>query len=203
MAIGCFDCHLFHNIKNGGIVMRLFIAINFKENEKKQIQNVIREIEKNSIQGRFVKNEHMHLTLEFLGEVTEEKVPVIKNAIKQITFEPFTMNLSSLGYFKRRQGDIYWLGIEHNDTLFEIQARLHDSLIREGFELENRPYKPHITIGRKVKMKENFSTDALSNRISGININVDKVDLMKSEFINGKLAHSIIYTYPDISGDLY
>ncbi len=175
--------------------MRLFIAINFKESEKNQIQDIIKEINKDSIKGRFVKNEHMHLTLEFLGEVPEEKVPVIKDTIEQVTFEPFTMNLSKLGYFKRRDGDIYWLGIKHNETLFEIQGKLHELLIKQGFKLEDRPYKPHITIGRKVKMKENFNPENLSNAISQISIDVDRVDLMKSEFVDGRLVHSIFLPF--------
>ena len=152
--------------------MRLFIAINFNENEKKSIENIIREVEKDSIQGRFVKNEHMHLTLEFLGEVPLEKVEIIKKTIAQITFEPFTMNLSNLGYFKRRDGNIYWLGIENNETLFEIQGKLHELLINEGFNLENRPYKPHITIGRKVKMRKDFNPESLLDDIRQLIIDV-------------------------------
>ena len=172
--------------------MRLFIAINFKENEKNQIQDIIKEIKKDSIQGRFIKNEHMHLTLEFLGEMPLEKVKIIKDTIKQVTFESFTMNLSKIGYFKKRDGNIYWIGIEDNEILFGTQAKLHKLLTKQGFKLENRPYKPHITIGRKVKMKENFNPENLFNSINQININVDKIDLMKSEYIDGRLVHQII-----------
>lgn len=172
--------------------MRLFIAINFEANVKSQIQNIIKEVEKNSIQGRFVENEHMHLTLEFLGEVSPDKVLLIKRTIEQIIFHPFTMELSKLGYFKRREGNIYWLGIRHNEILLDIQGRLHELLIKEGFPLENRPYKPHITIGRKVRVKDNFNPESLSSGISQININVDKIDLMKSQYKDRKLVHSII-----------
>ncbi len=172
--------------------MRLFIAINFSENEKNAIENIIKKIEKDSLQGRFVKNEHMHLTLEFIGDIPNEKVEIIKDAIEQITFEPFTMNLSELGYFKRREGNIYWLGIENNEVLFEVQRRLHEDLINRGFKLENRPYKPHITIGRKVKVRENFNPENLNDEIREISIGVDEVDLMESEFKDGKLVYSVI-----------
>jgi 2'-5' RNA ligase len=172
--------------------MRLFIAINFKENEKNQIQDIIKEIKKDSIQGRFIKNEHMHLTLEFLGEMPLEKVKIIKDTIKQVTFESFTINLSKIGYFEKKAGNIYWIGIEDNEILFGTQAKLHKLLTKQGFKLEDRPYKPHITIGRKVKMKENFNPENLFNSINQININVDKIDLMKSEYIDGRLVHQII-----------
>ena len=121
-----------------------------------------------------------------------EKVEIIKDTIEQVAFEPFTMNMSKVGYFKRRDGNIYWLGIEDNEILFGTQAKLHKLLIKQGFKLESRPYKPHITIGRKVKMKENFNPENLFNSINQISINVDKIDLMKSEYIDGRLVHQII-----------
>ncbi|NMB26632.1 MAG: RNA 2',3'-cyclic phosphodiesterase [Tissierellia bacterium] len=174
--------------------MRLFIAINFKESVKNKIQDIIKEVKKYSIQGKFVNNEHMHLTLEFIGDIPSEKVETIKDVMDQVVTEPFTMTLSELGYFKRKEGNIQWLEIEHNEILLKTQAKLHQLLIKQGFELENRAYKPHLTIGRKVKLKDNFNSEDLSNIIKQISINVDKIDLMKSEHINGKLVHSIVYT---------
>lgn len=49
----------------------------------------------------------MHLTLEFLGDTPENKVETIKKAIEKVDLQPFTMELSKLGYFKRRDGNIY------------------------------------------------------------------------------------------------
>ena len=95
--------------------MRLFIAINFGESIKDKIQDIIQETKKSSIQGRFVNNDHLHLTLEFIGEISPEEVNKIKNAMEQVISEPFTMKLSEIGYFKRQDGNVYWLGIEYNE----------------------------------------------------------------------------------------
>ena len=102
------------------------------------------------------------------------------------------MNLTKVGCFKRREGNIYWLGIEHNEMLIKIQSKLHELLIKQGFELEDRPYKAHVTVGRKVRLQDDADIQRLSNSINNISINVDKIDLMKSEHINGKLVYSII-----------
>ena len=172
--------------------MRLFISINFEEKVKNEIQDVINEMKKYTIQGKFVNIDHMHLTLEFLGEIPPEKVHKIKEVIDEVHFEPFTMNLTKVGCFKRREGNIYWLGIEHNEMLIKIQSKLHELLIKQGFELEDRPYKAHVTVGRKVRLQDDADVQRLSNSINNISINVDKIDLMKSEHINGKLVYSII-----------
>ena len=86
------------------------------------------------------------------------------------------------------------MGIEDNETLSNIYNKLHQSLIDKGFKLEDREYKPHITLGRKVKLKDNFNTNELNHIIGEIDIGINKVDLMKSEFVNGKLIYSVLYS---------
>lgn len=176
--------------------IRLFIALNFKNEVKTQIKEIINKVKSNSIQGKFVNGEHIHLTLEFLGEIQNYRLNLIKEVMNQLEFEPFKFRLTKAGYFKRQEGNIYWLGIEKNDTLFEMQKRLHQSLMDKGFELEDREYKPHITLGRKVVLKDSFNIDELGDIIRKIDIDIGKVDLMKSEFINGNPKYSVIYSKP-------
>lgn len=174
--------------------MRLFIAINFEESVKDAVQYIMKDIKKYSKQGKFVNNEHMHLTLEFLGEIPPEKVSMIQETMNQLTEERFILELSKIGYFKRREGNIYWLGFNENPSLFKIQNKLHDLLLEKGFELEEREYKPHLTIGRKVLMNKDFNPDLYLDSLKEIKIPVDKIDLMKSEYINGALKHTVIYS---------
>lgn len=174
--------------------MRLFIAINFEETIKNKIQEIIREINGFATQGRFVSNEHMHLTLEFLGEIPVERVELIKDVMDRVMDKPFTMKLSSLGSFKRRGGDIVWLGIENNEELINLQGKLREVLKIQGFKLENRPYKPHITIGRKVKFERGFNFHEFQDRIKDMEIKVDKIDLMESKHENGRLVYSIVHS---------
>jgi len=176
--------------------MRLFISLNFDSEIKAKIYDIINKVKSNSIQGKFVNEEHIHLTLEFLGEIQKNRLNTIKEIMNELNFEAFTFGLTKVGYFKRSEGNIYWLGVENNDTLFNMQKKLHQSLIEKDFELENREYKPHITIGRKVILKDGFDTGELKDTLEKIKIDINKVDLMKSEFINGKLIHSLIYSKP-------
>lgn len=174
--------------------MRLFIAINFDNEVKAQINEISNKVKSNSIQGKFVSDEHLHLTVEFLGEVQHKRLDIIKEIMNQLDFETFTLCLTKIDYFKRPEGNIYWLGIEYNDILFNINKKLHQSLINKGFQLEDRAYKPHITIGRKVKLNDNFNTIELDEFLRKIKIGVNNIDLMQSEFINGKLKYSVLYS---------
>lgn len=182
--------------KKEGISIRLFIALNLKNEVKNQISEVISKVKSNSIQGKFVSEEHMHLTVEFLGEIQDDRIDIIKGIMDELEFDAFTLNISKLGYFKRSEGNIYWLGIKYNATLFNINKKLRQDLMVKGFQLEDREYRPHITLGRKVKLKESINTNELEDIFRKIEIYIDKVDLMKSEFINGKLIHSLVNSRP-------
>ena len=174
--------------------MRLFIAVNFEEPVKDQIFGIIREVEKYALKGRFAKKEHMHLTLEFLGEIPQEKIISIISAMNCIGVPPFTLEMAGLGYFRRRGGDICWLCVKENKKLMEMQSRLHKTLLDKGFLLQDREYRPHITIGREVKLKESFNSLRLEKDICSIIIHVISIELMKSERINGRLVHQRIFS---------
>ncbi len=176
------------------IIIRLFIALNFKNEVKAQISEIINKVKSNSIQGKFVEHEHMHLTVEFLGEIQSNRLYIIKEIIDELDFNAFTFNLTKIGHFKRREGNIYWLGIEDNTTLVNINNKLRKGLVDNCFELEDREFKPHITIGRKVILTESFNTNELNDIVGKIKVDINKVDLMKSEFITGKLIHSLVYS---------
>lgn len=172
--------------------MRLFIAMNFNDRVKKQIRGIINQVKSKSLKGRFVNEEHIHLTVEFLGEIQNKRVDTIKEIMNNIVFDCFSISLTKVGYFKSRDGDIYWIGLEQNDSLSNIYKELHHSLKGNGFQLENRDYKPHITIGRKVKLLDGTTLDEINNEVSKIKIDMNKIDLMKSEFCNGTLKYSVV-----------
>lgn len=174
--------------------MRLFIAINFDEHVKDDITNILENIKKYTKQGKLISKDHMHLTLEFLGEISEERVKDIISAMQLLDAATFTLFLSELGYFKRNDGNIYWFGITENKDLMDMQAGLHNFLMERGFKLEERDYKPHLTIGRKIKLVNTFNSNELKESISKIQFNVNSIDLMKSENINGKLVYTAIFS---------
>lgn len=174
--------------------MRLFIALNLSNLDKDQVNEIKDILKTNSNQGKFVNKEHMHITVEFLGEISEERVDLIKNLMNEIEFEAFKLKLNRIGYFKRREGNIYWLGIEKNQNLTKIHDVLHKSLKEEGFKIEDRDFKPHLTLGRRVRLKPGFNTERLDSKVEEIEIDIKNIDLVKSEFTEGKLKYSIIYS---------
>ena len=129
--------------------MRLFVAIAFPEAVKDGLEAGICALRKQGVCASWSRRENLHLTLEFLGELDSPK-PVI-TAMEQVQAAPFSLEFAPSGRFRRREGDIFWLGIRPNGALMELQKQLHSALKAQGLELESRPYRPHLTLARRLR----------------------------------------------------
>ena len=173
--------------------MRLFIAINLTSEIKAYLMAAILELKKEAFKGNFTHRENLHLTLVFLGELSEEKTDIIKTAMNQIKGEPFLLSLSGFGRFKRNSGDIHWAGVDKSEALIMIQKQLIGELEKAGFSPENKEYAPHLTLGREVRLSEPSGNIYESLPAAKQEMTVSRISLMKSERIDGKLVYSEIY----------
>ena len=167
--------------------MRLFVAINFTDDTKSRLFALCNELNSHCEHGRFSLMENLHLTLAFLGECNPEQTAAAKAAVDVLVFEPFDLTIDHVGRFKRKGGDIWWAGVRKNKPLLELQQRLTSALTSSGFKLEKREYSPHITLGREIRTK------AIPRSIMSFGETVSRVDLMRSEHINGKLEYTSIH----------
>ena len=170
--------------------MRLFIGILFPEEVLDQIMEVSSRLKAISTKGNFTYRENLHLTLVFLGEVDPHRIEDIQACMEGIKWAPFTLELDGLGRFPRKDGDIYWIGIRKSQDLLQLQNSLSHSLQQGGFAMEDRPYKPHLTLGRRVRVPNHFDMDALSQEVPQIKVEVDGIHLMQSHRVEGRLTYS-------------
>ncbi len=171
--------------------MRLFIAIHFDEKTIAEIGKIRDELRSKASAGRFTRDDNLHLTLVFLGEVDEGLIPAIRHAMNRVSVELFILQFSSIGFFNRADGQIWWVGIEPNAMLIEVQSFLSRQLAEAGFTMEKRKYTPHLTLGRNIRLKTQPE-----KTISPFEYRVGSISLMKSENINGKTIYTAIYEKP-------
>jgi len=174
---------------------RLFISINCDDKVRNQLLYVQEKIKSQSLKGSFSLPENLHLTLVFLGETPEDKIQpiasVIENALKP-PVDPFTLAFSTTGCFKHGNKELWWIGTERNDprlvVLKTIRQRIADGLSSEGINFDNRPFNPHITLGRELKHDSPIIIPKQE-----IIFPVNRISLMKSERVGGKLTYTEIY----------
>ena len=134
--------------------MRVFIGIKLNDHTLENIDQFLIPFKKISSPIKWVKSKNIHLTLKFIGEVSEEMVTKIRDILSNNNFnmEPFELKLTGSGKFGRGKDlNIVWVGIDRNDKLELLFGQIEIALEKIGIKREIRPFKPHITVGRNKK----------------------------------------------------
>lgn len=171
--------------------MKVFIALNFKDNIKSEIYSIIEKLKLDNIEGKFVSQFNLHLTIIYIGET--DKIQLLKDIIDNIDIKSFNIELNNLGFFHNKGGNIFWIGIAENKILNNLYNELYLKLGNLGFILDSRKYCPHITLARKLKLND----DEIHRYFLDYNYNKDifcnSISLMCSERINDELIYREIY----------
>ena len=101
---------------------------------------------------RWTSPDNVHLTLKFLGDIREEALGELRAALEETCagHASFDAGLAGLGAFpSARRARILWIGVgAGSDRLRSLAGDLDAALVPSGFEREERPYTPHLTLGR-------------------------------------------------------
>jgi len=172
--------------------MRLFIAVNFPGETKKLILHVQEQLRSQARRGSFTRQENFHLTLAFLGETPEEKIPRLFTIMEKIKPATLELTFNRTGCYTHSRKELWWIGIDKNSPgisiLDGIHAQLLDELPGAGFLVDKRPFNPHITLGRDIK-----HNDPILLECPEIKITVHTISLMKSENIHGVLTYTELF----------
>ena len=99
----------------------------------------------------WVDPSNIHITLAFLGDTPEEKLPVISAALKEqcSTFGSFTFGIAGAGVFRNlKDPRVIWAGVKNPERLIELGNKIQSALRNKGFSIDDKPFRPHITLGR-------------------------------------------------------
>ena len=173
--------------------MRLFIAILLDEPCKSLLGMAQDCLRGGAVQGNFTRRENLHLTLAFLGETG--RVDAVRAAMAEIHSPAFPLTLRGVGKFPRQGGDVWWMGVSENPPLETLYRQLSEALRRRGFQLESRPFRPHLTLAREVLLTPGFDLSALRN-LPSRTMRVEGISLMKSERLAGRLTYTELFSLP-------
>ncbi len=182
--------------------IRTFISINIDEALKKEINNLITDLKRHSFDVKWVPVENLHITLKFLGHISEETVERVKDSLYNIAplFRPFRLRFNGMGFFPdMKRPRVIWIDISDKDNLKSLNKEIEERLTMIGLKKEDREFSPHLTIGRVRSLKDREKLIGLIENIKdrefGI-IDVDRVFLMKSELRPGGAQYSVIAEFP-------
>ncbi len=133
-------------------MIRTFIALEMNEHMQRHLEGVIRQVARLLPSVRWVDPKSIHLTLAFLGELDDVRLADAIAATEQATrqAQAFDYSLTHLGIFGNpRTPRVIWMGIdEPTGTLKRLQSLVNQELSQRGFEIDKRPFSPHLTLAR-------------------------------------------------------
>jgi len=138
---------------------RLFFAL-WPDNKVRKAISAVGKRAAQQHQGRLVATDNLHLTLSFLGNVSNSQRDCIGRLAESISITPFSLCLEHLGVFPRAR--VLWLGIkEQPNPLKQLAARLDKGARDCGIQLADQGFTPHVTLMRKVNQLHEFEVEPI------------------------------------------
>jgi len=126
-------------------MIRLFVGLELPPSTKMALGMLRGDVDG----ARWLREDQLHLTLRFIGEVSPESAEDIREALHSVDFAPFEVALKGLGVFgKMRQPRAVWAGVADPEPLKALHDKIESALSWAGFAGDGRRYIPHVTLAR-------------------------------------------------------
>ena len=186
-------------------VLRAFIAIELSSEISHRIDQISAELKKrvpaNAV--RWVAARNIHLTLKFLGDVSSTHLDPLQKMIQVecINYAPFDISVGNLGAFpSMRRPRVIWIGLTATETLPALQQSIELGASHIGYPPEDRPFSPHLTLGRLARNADPAELQQVGQVLSGYNIGflgamrVEAVHLIRSDLSPSGARYTRLYS---------
>lgn len=134
-------------------VFRAFIAIDLPQEILDRMEQVVELLQESrkDLPVRWVPTENIHLTLKFLGDVSDSNYEMLTRilVVEAANNQPFPLSVGDLGaYPNMRRPRVIWVGVEAPTEMMVLQRAIDTETARLGYPSEKRKFSPHLTLGR-------------------------------------------------------
>jgi 2'-5' RNA ligase len=168
--------------------MRLFFGLQLSEEAKARLGPVLAGIS---------RVEQLHFTLAFLGEQPESALARLGEAAETVRAPAFDLAIGGTGAFPNPKSPrVLWLGVmEGAQELCSVAEQLRAALRERGFALEDRPFRPHLTIAR---VKDRAAARSLQKVPQGelTRMRAGEFALVQSILGRGGAKHTVVRAFP-------
>ena len=129
--------------------MRIFIALDIPAEIRARLTEYMERARSYAPEARWARVEGLHVTLKFVGHVSDERVEQIKAALASIKTAPFVVRFEGVGFFPNpKAARVFWAGVDGGNELPQLASAIDAALEKLGVERETKPYHPHLTLAR-------------------------------------------------------
>ncbi len=132
--------------------MRTFIAVELTEDVRRALRDVQARLRTGGADVKWVEEENLHLTVKFLGEVQDERLPdvIAATRLAVASLTTFSVSIGGIGAFpSMTRPRVVWVGLQSGSEPFKtLMERVETAMDDIGFPREGRALHPHVTLGR-------------------------------------------------------
>lgn len=125
-------------------MLRLFVGIGFPPELRLRLSLLCTGLPG----ARWVDPANLHLTLRFIGEISEDVAADIDDALRRLRARRFSLQLAGTGVFGGERPRNLWVGVEKSPELSGLRDKIEQALTRAGLPPEPRKFAPHVTLAR-------------------------------------------------------
>jgi len=135
--------------------LRCFVSVEMNEESTRILESLQAELRRIGIDTRFARPEQMHLTLAFLGEISEEAARQKVEELEKIDFEKFDVELGGIGFFPNEKFvRVVWVGCESGGKLEELRQKVWNAVAAGTAAEKEKNFSAHATLAR-LKSRKN------------------------------------------------
>jgi RNA 2',3'-cyclic 3'-phosphodiesterase len=129
--------------------MRIFIALDIPGRIRELMSEYMERGRGLAPEARWARPEGLHVTLKFIGYVSDAKVQEIKAALSSVKATPFAVRFEGAGFFPSPMSPrVFWIGVEGGAALPHLAGMIDNTTEKLGIAKEERVYSPHLTLAR-------------------------------------------------------
>ena len=179
--------------------LRVFLALNLPAPVRGAIAAATAPMRAAAHQLAWFEEEDLHLTMKFLGAQPSAAVETLRRALAPALARivPVTLDVGGLGAFPDlRAPRVVWMGVAADSRLELLHHDIELICAAEGYELEGRPFRPHITLGRARDALAEGPARALRSAAKMVHhatrVPVDSVEIMASRLEAGGVRYTAL-----------
>lgn len=188
-------------------VIRAFIAISFPPDIYIRLEQVSQQLKERMPKSpvRWIPVRNIHLTIKFLGNVSMANLEALKSVMvsEARRHTSFELSLGELGAFpSANRPRVLWVGIKAPLEMKTLQQGVETETDRLGYAREERPFSPHLTMGRVVRNASPEQARQIGEVVQNMKVGflgaarVTEIHLYRSDLQPGGASYTRLFSAP-------
>ena len=177
---------------------RIFLALTLEKDLNDRIIQIKKELKSGQLEDAnisWIRNDHHHLTVCFVGEMEPEQISQMYEDIGKINLTGISrsIDITAISFFPNEDSQVLAALVRSSSHINSLHKEVENIVVNIGLGTDLKAYKPHITLGRfKEKKRPQYEFEILEEPLKG---KIKQIGVFESEFNKGKTDYILLRSF--------